>query len=104
MAKYPNSGALSPNEYKKSQSQPDFKGKINMEISLLRQLVSESEDGQTVDIRISGWNRSGARGDFVSLAYDSYKPNKDKPAARPAMPAPRPKPQQQFDDDDDIPF
>lgn len=88
---YPNSGRLSPNKYKQSEKQPDMKGSITFERSLLKQLLDEQ--GDEVMIRISGWNRSGQYGDFISLAYDSYKPE-PKPKEEKVIPL----------DDDDVPF
>lgn len=69
---YTNTGALFTNSYKKSDKQPDFKGNITLERSLLKQLLSESND-ENIKIALSGWNRQGRNGDFVSLAYDAYK-------------------------------
>ena len=89
---YANTGRLSPNQYKNNDKQPDHKGSITLERSLVKQLLEESED--EVVIKISGWNRSGQYGDFISLAYDSYKKQEEapKPKAPPAV------------DDESIPF
>jgi hypothetical protein len=68
-----------------------------MEVSLLKQLIAES-DGDGVKIKISGWNREGRSGQFISLKYNDFKPQ-----PRDAMPqraAPRIEPA----DDQDIPF
>ena len=46
-----------------------------------------------ITIKLSGWNRSGQYGDFISLAYDSYKKKEEAPA-KPAPPL----------DDSEIPF
>jgi len=88
---YPNTGRLSPNQYKKNDKQPDHKGSITLERSLIKQLLEESED--EVTIKISGWNRSGQYGDFISLAYDSYKKQEETP-----------KPKAPPVEDQDIPF
>lgn len=89
---YPNTGRLSPNQYKKNDKQPDHKGSITLERSLIKQLLEESED--EVTIKISGWNRSGQYGDFISLAYDSYKKQEEAPVKKAPPPA----------DESDIPF
>lgn len=81
---YANTGRLSPNQYKKNDKQPDHKGSITLERSLVKQLLEESED--EVVIKISGWNRSGQYGDFISLAYDSYKKQEEAPAKPKATP------------------
>lgn len=91
---YANTGRLSPNQYKKNDKQPDHKGSITLERSLVKQLLEESED--EVVIKISGWNRSGQYGDFISLAYDSYKKQEEAPA-KPKAPPPA-------EDEQDIPF
>jgi hypothetical protein len=88
---YANTGRLSPNQYKKSDKQPDHKGSITLERSLVKQLLEESED--EVVIKISGWNRSGQYGDFISLAYDSYKKQEETPKPKAPPPA-----------EEDIPF
>jgi hypothetical protein len=74
---YPNSGRLSPNQYKKDK-QPDYKGSITLERALIKQLLEEQDD--EITIKLSGWNRSGQYGDFISLAYDSYKKKEEAPA------------------------
>lgn len=92
---YSNTGRLSPNKYKQNEKQPDFKGSITLERALIRQLLEEQDD--EVTIKISGWNRSGQYGEFISLAYDSYK----KPEETPAKPAPKAAP---VEDEGDLPF
>ena len=87
---YPNSGRLSLNQYKKDK-QPDYKGSITLERSLIKQLLEEQDD--EITIKLSGWNRSGQYGDFISLAYDSYK--KQEEAPKPKAPPPA---------DEDVPF
>ena len=78
---YSNTGRLSPNQYKKNDKQPDHKGSITLERALVKQLLEESED--EVVIKIAGWNRSGQYGDFISLSYDSFKKQEEKPKAPP---------------------
>ena len=90
---YTNTGALFPNQYKKDK-QPDMKGDITLERSLLKQLLSETdEDG--IKIKLSAWTRQGRNGEFLSLAYDAYrKPDEAKA---------KPKPSDDFDSES-IPF
>jgi len=93
---YPNSGALFAAKLpKRSEKAPDYNGSIDLDISLLQQLIQESEDGFSVKVKISGWKRQGTKGTFLSLKYDDYKPKEnvrqygqDKPAI----------------DDSDVPF
>lgn len=98
---YPNSGALFPRE-KRTDKAPDWGGEIVMERSLLQQLMSEAE-GDGVKIKISGWVRQGTRGDFISLKYDSFKPQpqeRERQSSEPTRRAPPPP----IDDIDDVPF
>jgi len=97
---YTNTGALFTNSYKKSDKQPDFKGNITLERSLIKQLLRDSDD-ENIKINLSGWNRQGRNGDFVSLAYDAYK--KPEEAAPPKYREP---PQKPSSDEDmaDCPF
>lgn len=97
---YTNTGALFPNSYKKSEKQPDFKGNITLERSLLKQLLSDSND-ENVKINLSGWNRQGRNGDFVSLAYDAYKKPEES-----SVPKYREAPRKPASDEDmaDLPF
>ncbi len=62
---------------------------ITLERSLIKQLLEEQ--GDEITIKLSGWNRSGQYGDFISLAYDSYKKKEEAPAPTPIS-------------DDDVPF
>jgi hypothetical protein len=95
---YPNSGALFTRD-KKSEKSPDWGGEINMEISLLKRLIEESED-DGVKIKLSGWVRQGNRGEFISLKYDDFKPmSQDRQFS-----APRQAPVQAEIDDSDVPF
>lgn len=95
---YTNTGRLSPNKYKQHEKQPDMKGSISLERALLKQLLQETTDDQVV-IKLSGWNRDGQYGPFISLMYDSYR----KPEEQ-YTPAPRPAPAPPPADDSDIPF
>ena len=87
---------------KKHEKAPDWGGDINMEVSLLKTLIEES-DGDSVKIKLSGWIRQGNRGEFISVKYDSFKPMSqdrqlNEPRQQPAKPA-------TVDiDSDDLPF
>ena len=94
---YPNSGRLSHNKYKDNDKKPDMTGEIVMKRRALQELLSE-HDGEDIVIKLSGWNRSGQYGNFISLAWNNYKKKEEVPAQ---------KPQQQLtadDDSDSIPF
>jgi hypothetical protein len=93
---YPNSGKLSPNKWKKDK-QPDMKGQISLERSLLKRLMNETDDDDIV-IKLSGWNRTGQYGEFINISYDSYK-KPDEPIERVEQPK-----QKKIVEDDSIPF
>ena len=97
MMEYPNSGALFPARDKRHPKAPDFSGDIVMEVSLLKQLIAES-DGDGVKIKISGWNREGRSGQFISLKYNDFKPQPRDEAPQRAAP------KIDLADDSDIPF
>lgn len=95
---YPNSGRLSNNKYKDSDKKPDMTGEIVMKRRALQELLSE-HDGEDIVIKLSGWNRSGQYGNFISLAWNNYKKKEE------AAPAQKPEPAQQVDlDSEDVPF
>jgi hypothetical protein len=85
--KYPNSGSLNVNSYKNSDRQPDHKGSIKMERSVIKKLLEECED--EIEIKLSGWNMKGSKGMWIRLAWDNYK--------KPEAPKPQP-------DNEDMPF
>lgn len=90
---YPNSGRLSNNKYKDSDKKPDMTGEIVMKRRALQELLSE-HDGEDIVIKLSGWNRSGQYGNFISLAWNNYKKKEEAPAQQQQLPA----------DDGDVPF
>ena len=56
----------------KNKKQPDYKGAIKLERSLLKKLL-ELTDEDDITIKLSGWNRKGEYGDFISLKYDDFQ-------------------------------
>lgn len=86
---YPNSGALFPNKNKKSDAHPNVRGTVKVERSLLKELMSES-DNELIEIEISGWTKEFKGGKFLSLKV-----------AKPFKPG---APKKQKDDDEEIPF
>jgi hypothetical protein len=94
--KYPNSGLLNTNSYKNSEKQPDFKGSIKMNRTVLKQLMMETTE-EDIEIKLSAWNMQGSRGPFMRLAWDSYK-KPDQP--KPQLPTTAVEPE----DTEDLPF
>ena len=94
--KYPNSGLLNTNSYKNSEKQPDFKGSIKMNRTVLKQLMMETTE-EDIEIKLSAWNMQGSRGPFMRLAWDSYK-KPEQPKPQPPTTAVEP------EDIDELPF
>lgn len=75
---YPNSGALFPNDRKLHDKSPDFQGDVQVEVSLLQDMIKQAENG-LVKIRLGGWRKESSRGWFVSLKVSAPQPPKTKP-------------------------
>ena len=76
---YPNRGTLWTNDYKKTDTQPDMKGDIKLEIELVKELLASAESDHVV-IKLGAWlgrHTDGKR--KITLKFDSYK--KEAPAA-----------------------
>jgi hypothetical protein len=84
MNKYDNSGAVFVNDRKEKDSHPDRTGSCTI-------------DGR--EYWISGWIKSGEKGQFLSLAFKPKEP-KSKPQQEPTRQAAKGK----FEPDDSIPF
>lgn len=91
---YPNSGKLSLNRFKDTDKKPDYVGEIAMQRSALKQLLEETDEDEIV-IKLSGWNRSGQYGTFISISWNNFKKREEAPS-----PAPMAEPIK----DEDIPF
>ena len=87
---YPNSGALFPNEKKVNEKSPDFQGDVQVEVKLLKELISQANEG-LVKIRLGGWRKQTSRGWLLSLKVSAPFAGKPKPAY-------------QSNDDSDCPF
>lgn len=105
MAEYDNtnSGALFMNDRRTKPTHPNFKGSCTI----------KTPDGELVEYWVSGWEKSGKKGPFVSLAFE---PKEQKEAvasgasssflsggAKTAEPA-KAKAPIQDDLDDEVPF
>lgn len=62
MAEYDNSnsGAIFVNDRRTKPNHPNFKGSCTI----------KTPDGELVEYWVSGWEKSGKRGPFVSLAFE----------------------------------
>jgi hypothetical protein len=99
MNKYPNSGALFYSQNRVHPNSPDLTGDISIDRSLLRQMLDETDE-DSIKIRMSGWEKQGARGPFFSLKVNTYK----KPDAPKGETTPLTVGQNGEIDDRDIPF
>jgi hypothetical protein len=79
----PGKGVLFINFDKKTEKSPDWKGTL--------MLSKDYKAGDT--LKISGWTRNGAKGQFYSLSEDTWKP--------PSQAGTYPK---EVKNDDDIPW
>lgn len=92
MSKYPNSGMLGKAKQPKvNPKSPDYTGHIDIDISLLKEMIEEAkaEQADSVKIKIGASIVEGQYGKFFSIKVSTYK--------KLAAPAPR-------IDDEDIPF
>lgn len=96
MSQYPNSGIFGKaRQPKVNPKSPDYNGHLDVDISLLKELISEAQDAgsDSVKINMGAWIREGQNGKFFSIKVSTYK-KPDVPRANPAPPM----------DDSDIPF
>lgn len=62
-----NSGSLFINDKKVADNQPDLRGSIHIDRSLLENLMKK--DGQLVEVALAAWNKQSAKGTaYLSLA------------------------------------
>jgi hypothetical protein len=95
-SQYPNSGILGKaRQPKVNPKSPDYNGNLDVEISLLKEMIAEAEDAgnDSVKINMGAWIREGQNGKFFSIKVSTYR----KPDVPRAGPAPQ-------ISDDDIPF
>lgn len=82
---YPNSGALFTNDKKVNEKSPDFQGDVQVEVSLLQDLIKQAEGG-LVKIRLGGWRKQTSRGWMLSLKVSA--PFASKQQRKPTYDAP----------------
>ena len=95
MAQYPNSGMLGKAKQPKiNPKSPDYTGSLDIDVSLLKEMISEAQDAgnDSVHIKLGAWIKEGQYGKFFSIKVSTYK--KPEEARREAPPM----------DDSDIPF
>jgi hypothetical protein len=70
---YPNRGTLWTNDYKKSETHPDLKGDLKIELDLMKELIATAESDHVV-IKLGGWlgkDKDGKR--KIGLKIDAAK-------------------------------
>lgn len=87
---YPNSGSLWSNKFKKTETDPNSKGTIKVERSLLKELMAESDD-PLIEIQLSGWTKDYEGTKYIKIKVSKvFKKSETKP--------------KQSSDEDAIPF
>lgn len=96
-------GAIYTNDYKNSEKQPDWTGKVSVSRDMLKELVEKLRGGDTnenggVDLRVALWNRTSKNGKEYKYARLDIPQKKEEP-----------KPVENVNDspvfdDDDLPF
>ena len=94
MSQYPNSGMLGKAKQPKvNPKSPDYTGHIDIDISILKEMIEEAkaEQADSVKIKLGAWIKEGQYGKFFSIKVNNYK--KTAPVQN-KLPV----------DDEDIPF
>jgi hypothetical protein len=87
----PNTGTLWPNDRKSSDNHPDVRGDLSLDRGLLQGLLRKTDD-DLIKISVSGWNKTIAGKDCISIAASEPYVKKEEPTYK--KPA----------DDEDVPF
>ena len=94
-------GAIYVNNYKNSDKQPDWTGKVALDKTLLKALVENIKAGEEAEMRIALWDRVSKNGnEYKYSRLDIPQPQNETKSA----PAPAPVKQAEELSDDDIPF
>lgn len=88
---YPNTGALFRTQEKKHEKAPDMFGDMKFDKAFLLDLIENSTE-QLVTVKLGAWTKEGAKGKFLSLKVDTYKPQQNNVR------------QDAVTSDDDLPF
>lgn len=97
-------GAIYTNDYKNSEKQPDWTGKVVLDKNLLKALVEKVKSGQEAEMRVALWDRQSKNGnDYKYARLDIPQPQK-KPDDFVADPRPVEPVNKPEISDDDIPF
>lgn len=83
-------GGLFKND-RKTGSQPDYTGNIELTPELLKELLAEAEKGSPYKARLAAWIKTGRKGTFLSVSLNAPFSKGGAPMGRPRQ-------------DDDAPF
>ncbi len=77
-------GAIYTNDYKNSEKQPDWTGKVSVSRDMLKELVEKLRGGDTnenggVDLRVALWNRTSKNGKKYKYAKLDTPQKKEEP-------------------------
>ena len=77
-------GAIYTNDYKNSEKQPDWTGKVSISRDMLKELVDKLRGGDTnenggVDLRVALWNRTSKNGKEYKYARLDIPQKKEEP-------------------------
>jgi uncharacterized protein (DUF736 family) len=72
---YPPGGVLFTNNRKTKDTQPDFRGNLEISKDLLKVLVEQAKAGEKINMDVAGWKKTSKTGtDFISMKADKpYK-------------------------------
>ena len=77
---YPPGGALFTNSRKTKDTQPDYRGNLEISKDLLKVMVEQAKAGEKINMDIAGWKKTSKTGTtFLSLKAD--KPYKKEEAS-----------------------
>ena len=74
-------GAIYINNYKKSQNQPDWTGKVSLD-NLLKELVNKVKANEEAELRVALWDRTSKNGNEYKYARLDIPMVQDKPAPK----------------------
>ena len=75
-------GAIYQNNFKKTDKQPDWTGKIEIHRDTLKELVEKVKTGEPAELRVALWDRTSKNGNEYKYARLDIPMVQDKPAPK----------------------
>tara|TARA_B100001057_G_C22616169_1_gene858544 strand:+ start:83 stop:424 length:342 start_codon:yes stop_codon:yes gene_type:complete len=104
-------GAIYQNNYKKTDKQPDWTGKLEIHKDTLKELVEKVRGGEQAELRVALWDRTSKNGnDYKYARLDiPMKPKTETRSEEPQFNTEEPKDNRppsvlDMDNDIDVPF